>query len=117
MVRRPALFKGEMEIARLVWQLGKATVRRAHGRCRRNGRWILPPCSWHTYRRLEARVTMPQQLAGHTRVYASKVHPITVIRETVEGLIDQRFSGAARPCHCYSISSRIAESMPTRFPN
>ena len=30
MTERPALSKGEMEVARILWQLGRATVREVH---------------------------------------------------------------------------------------
>ena len=105
MVRRPALSKGEMEIARLVWQLGKATVRELHG--------AMPPqrkmdfATVQTYlRRLEAKGYVRSELAGHTRVYASKVHPSTVIRETVGGLIDRLFGGEALPLLQHLIEDR-----------
>jgi predicted transcriptional regulator len=105
MARRPALSKGEIEIARLVWQLGRATVREAHG--------ALPPerkmdfATVQTYlRRLEAKGYVRSGLAGHTRVYAPKVHPSTVIRETVEGLIDRLFGGETLPLLQHLIEDR-----------
>ena len=30
MTQRPSLSKGEMEVARVLWELGRATVRRVH---------------------------------------------------------------------------------------
>ncbi len=31
MSERPSLSKGELEVARVLWQLGRATVRQVHG--------------------------------------------------------------------------------------
>lgn len=48
-------------------------------------------------RRLEAKGYVRSNLSGHTRVYAPKVLPTTVIRETVGDLIDRLFGGEALP--------------------
>jgi len=105
MTRRPALSKGEMEVARVVWQLGQATVRQAHE--------ALPVArkmdfaTVQTYlRRLEAKGYVRSSLSGHTRVYAPKVQSTMVIRETVEDLIDRLFGGEALPLMQHLIEDR-----------
>ena len=92
---RPALSKGEMEVARIVWQLGRATVRETHE--------AMPPgrmdfATVQTYlRRLEAKGYVRSLLSGHARVYAAKIQPARVIRETVSDLLDRLFGGEALP--------------------
>jgi BlaI family transcriptional regulator, penicillinase repressor len=105
MARRPALSKGEMEVARAVWQLGEATVRQAHEAipAARN----MDFATVQTYlRRLEAKGYVRSSLAGHARVYAPKVMATTVIRETVEDLVDRLFGGEALPLVQHLIEDR-----------
>jgi BlaI family transcriptional regulator, penicillinase repressor len=105
MRRRPALSKGEMEVARAVWQLGQATVRQAHEAipAARN----MDFATVQTYlRRLEAKGYVRSSLAGHARVYAPRVLATTVIRETVEDLIDRLFGGEALPLVQHLIEDR-----------
>ena len=91
---RPALSKGEMEAARIVWQLGRATVRETHEAMLPQRRMDF--ATVQTYlRRLEAKGYLRSVLSGHTRVYAPKVQSTTVIRETVKDLIDRLFGGEA----------------------
>ncbi|MEN6558228.1 MAG: BlaI/MecI/CopY family transcriptional regulator [Thermoguttaceae bacterium] len=102
---RPALSKGEMEVARIIWQLGRATVRETHES-------MLPPrrmdfATVQTYlRRLEAKGYIRSEIANHARVYAPKVRPATVIRETVKDMIDRLFGGEALPLMQHLIEDR-----------
>ena len=57
-------------------------------------------------RRLEAKGYVRSRLSGHTRVYTAKVHPTTVIRETVEDMIDRLFGGEAFPLMQHLIEDR-----------
>jgi BlaI family penicillinase repressor len=105
MAKRPALSKGEMEVARLVWELGQATVRQVHE--------ALPPerkidfTTVQTYlRRLDAKGYVRTWLQGRTRVYAPKVKPTTVIRETVGDLIERLFGGETLPLMQHLIEER-----------
>jgi BlaI family transcriptional regulator, penicillinase repressor len=96
MARRPALSKGEMEVARVVWKLRQATVRQSHEAIPAERKMDM--ATVQTYlRRLETKGYVRSSLAGHTRVYAPKVQPTTVIRETVGDLIDRLFGGEALP--------------------
>lgn len=96
MGRRPPPSKAEIEIARVLWRLGEATVRDVYE--------ALPPgraidfTTVQTYlRRLEAKGYARARLAGRTRVYAATVKPKTVIRETVDDLVQRLFDGDALP--------------------
>ncbi|MCA9072552.1 MAG: BlaI/MecI/CopY family transcriptional regulator [Planctomycetaceae bacterium] len=96
MADRPALSKGEMEVARVLWDLGSATVREVHE--------AFPPdreidfTTVQTYlRRLEQKGYARAKLQGRTRVYSPRVKPRTVIRETLDDLIDRLFGGETLP--------------------
>jgi predicted transcriptional regulator len=105
MTQRPALSKGEMEVARAVWQLGQATVRQAHEAMPAARKMDF--ATVQTYlRRLEAKGYVRSSLAGHTRIYAPKVQSTMVIRETVEDLIDRLFGGEALPLMQHLIEDR-----------
>ncbi|MBN1910950.1 MAG: BlaI/MecI/CopY family transcriptional regulator [Pirellulales bacterium] len=105
MTDRPALSKGETEVARLLWDLGQATVRQVHE--------ALPPertidfTTVQTYlRRLDTKGYVDTWLEGRTRVYAPKVQPSTVIRETVGELIERLFGGQTLPLMRHLIEDR-----------
>jgi len=94
--KRPPLSKGEMEVARLLWELGEATVRQVHE--------AFPAdrgvdfTTVQTYlRRLHTKGYARTWLKGRTRVYAPSVKPNTVIRETVGDLVDRLFGGQTVP--------------------
>ena len=57
-------------------------------------------------RRLEAKGYVRSRLSGHTRIYAAKVHSTTVIRETVEDMIDRLFGGETFPLVQHLIEER-----------
>lgn len=105
MTRRPALSKGEMEVARVLWELGKATVREVHEAFPEDA--AIEFTTVQTYlRRLEAKGYVSAKLKGRTRVYAPKVKPRTVIRETVDDLVDRLFGGESLPLMRHMIEER-----------
>ena len=105
MARRAALSKGEMEVARVVWLLGQATVRQTHEAIPSERKMDI--ATVQTYlRRLDVKGYVRSSLAGHTRVYTAKVQPTTVIRETVEDLIDRLFGGESLPLMQHLIEDR-----------
>ena len=86
MSKRPPLSKGEMEVARLLWELGEATVRQLFE--------AFPDdrdvdfTTVQTYlRRLETKGYARARLEGRIRVYEPKVKSRTVIRETLDDFI------------------------------
>lgn len=96
MENRPALSKGEMEVVRKVWELGTATVREVHESFPiERG---LDFATVQTYlRRLEAKGYLTGVLEGRIRKYSPRVRPRTVIRETVNDLVDRLFGGESMP--------------------
>jgi predicted transcriptional regulator len=105
MTDRPALSKGEMEVARVLWDLRRATVRQVFE--------AFPPersidfASVQTYlRRLEGKGYIRGELEGRVRVYTPRVRPTTVIRETVKELVDRLFGGETLPLVRHLIEDR-----------
>ncbi len=105
MAKRPSLSKGETEVARTVWRLGIATVRQACEAAASERKMDF--ATVQTYlRRLEAKGYVRSRLSGHVRIYTAKVHPATVIRETVKDMIDRLFGGETLPLMQHLIEER-----------
>lgn len=105
MTERPALSKGEMEVARVLWELGRGTVRQIHEAF--PARRDIDFATVQTYlRRLEAKGYVTGELEGRTRVYAPKVQPRMVIGQTIDELIDRLFGGEALPLMRHLIEDR-----------
>lgn len=105
MTDRPALSKGEMEVARLLWELGSASVRQVHEALPR-GRSVDFTTVQTYLRRLEAKGYANARLDGRVRIYTPRVKPKTVIRETVDDLIERLFAGEAMPLMRHLIEDR-----------
>jgi predicted transcriptional regulator len=105
MGERPQLSKGELSIARLLWEIGPATVRQVH-----SAMPVDRPMDFSTVqtylRRLEAKAYASSCLAGRTRVYKALAKPQTVIRDTVDDLIARLFGGEAMPLVRHLIEDR-----------
>ena len=96
MAKRPALAKSELEVARIVWRLGEATVREVLD--------ALPPkrgldfATVQTYlRRLASKGYLRVRQRGRTNVYASSVEPGRVLRELIDDFVDRVFDGDTLP--------------------
>ncbi len=102
---RPALAKSELEVARLVWRLGSATVRQVLD--------ALPEerdvdfKTVQTYlRRLEAKGYLKTRTEGRSKVYLPRVRPDRVVREVVNDFMDRLFDGEAIPLFQHLINDR-----------
>lgn len=105
MVDRPALSKGEMEIARVLWEVGPATVRQVFDSMP-SGR-NMDFTTVQTYlRRLETKGHATSTLEGRYRVYSSRTRSRTVIRETVDDLVQRLFGGDSMPLVRHLIEDR-----------
>ena len=102
---RPGLSQSELETARVLWELGEATVREVHDAFTAHR-----PADFTTVqtwlRRLEAKGYVKTRLEGRHRVYSARVRPRTVIRETVDDLLDRLFGGHALPLMKHLIEER-----------
>jgi predicted transcriptional regulator len=105
MSERPALSKGEMEVARVLWELGQATVRQVH-QAFPDDREI-DFATVQTYlRRLETKGYVSGRLEGRTRIYSPKVEPRKVIGKTIDDLIERLFGGETLPLVRHLIEDR-----------
>ncbi len=105
MTERPTLSKGELEIARVLWELKQATVREVHDQFSLAKE--IDFATVQTYlRRLEKKGYAKTHLDGRTRVYSPKVRPKTVIRETVNDFLDRLFGGESMPLMQHLIEER-----------
>ena len=109
MARRPALSKSEMEAARIVWNLGQATVRQVFEAfpAQRN----IDFSTVQTYlRRLQVKGYLHAKRQGRAMVYRPRVRPDEVIRQTVDDLVSRLFDGQTIPLLHYLIrDSSISE--------
>lgn len=109
MSQRPALSKAEMEIARIVWDLQKATVREVLDALP-NGRDIDYKTVQTFLRRLESKGYLSSKRNGRSLVYTAKVRPNQVIRETVKDFVGRLFDGETLPLVEHLIREQGLES-------
>ncbi|MCC7335625.1 MAG: BlaI/MecI/CopY family transcriptional regulator [Pirellulaceae bacterium] len=92
MVERPDLSKWEMDVARIVWEIGPASVREVHERLAQQRE--IDFTTVQTYlRRMESKGYLNSKLQGRIRIYSARTRPGTVIREIVNDLVDRLFGG------------------------
>ena len=96
MPARPGLSKAEMEVARILWNRGAATVREVLE--------SLPPTrkldykTVQTYlRRLEAKGYLFAQLEGKSIRYRPRIQPAQVLRTTIDDFVTRLFDGEPLP--------------------
>jgi predicted transcriptional regulator len=105
MSKRPALAKSELEVARIVWRLGAASVRQVLD--------ALPPernldfKTVQTYlRRLDAKGYLRTRREGRAKVYLPRVRPDEVVREVIDDLVQRLFGGDSLPLFQHLIQDR-----------
>lgn len=105
MNERPALSKSEMEVARVLWEIGPASVREIHGKLVLQRQ--IEQVTVQTYlRRLEQKGYATSELQGRARIYSAKARPRTVIRQTVDDLVERLFGGETMPLVRHLIEER-----------
>lgn len=105
MKSRPALSKGEMEVARTLWEIGPASVRNVHDALVQVRE--IDFATVQTYlRRLESKGYVTSRLEGRVRIYSAKARPYAVIRETVDDLVNRLFGGDTMPLVRHLIEDR-----------
>ena len=102
---RPALAKSELEVARIVWRLGSATVRQILEQLPKNRGLELKTVQTYL-RRLEAKGYVKTRKEGRSKVYIPKIRPDRVVREVVDDFIDRMFDGEAIPLLQHLINDR-----------
>jgi BlaI family transcriptional regulator, penicillinase repressor len=94
-----------MEVAHVLWTLGTATVRQVHGAFPTER--SIDFTTVQTYlRRLEAKGYVRGRLQGRTCVYTPKIKPRTVIRDTIDELVERLFGGETLPLVRHLIEER-----------
>ncbi len=102
---RPAMAKSELEIARIVWKLGSATVREVLEQLPKNRN--LDFKTVQTYlRRLESKGYFKTKKGGRSKVYLAKVRADRVVREVVDDFMERLFDGEAIPLLQHLINDR-----------
>lgn len=105
MARRAALSKAELEIARIVWNLGGGTVRQVFESLPAERQ--LDYKTVQTYlRRLEAKGYLHAAREAKSTRYRPRIRASQVVRETIEDFLTRLFDGEALPLVEYLISSR-----------
>jgi BlaI family penicillinase repressor len=105
MAKRPDPSKGEMEVARIVWGLGEATVGQVFEAFPKERQ--LDYTTVQTYlRRLEAKGYLHTRRDRRTKLYSAKVPPSQVIRQMVADLTDRLFGGETLPLLRHLIQDR-----------
>jgi predicted transcriptional regulator len=105
MAERPGLSKGELEVARVLWDLGRATVRQVHEAFPADRRMDFTTVQTYL-RRLETKGYVRAALDGRTRVYSPRIKSQTVIRETLDDLVERLFGGETLPLVRHLIEER-----------
>ena len=99
------LSKGEMEVVRLLWELAPASVRQIHEALPQDR--AMDFATVQTYlRRLETKGYAKSSLEGHVRIYSARTKARTVIRETVDDLVNRLFAGDTMPLMRHLIEDR-----------
>ena len=89
---RAEISKGELEVARVVWRLGEATLGAIFAAFPKRRK--LDYTTVQTFlRRLEAKGYLRTRREGRNKIYSARVRPSTVIGERVDDLMDRLFDG------------------------
>jgi predicted transcriptional regulator len=103
--KRPALSKGELEVARVVWERGAGTLGEIYEAV--SAARGLDYTTVQTYlRRLELKGYLKSSRRGRTKIYAPKVRPTQVIGETIDDLLNRLFDGEVVPLMRHLIEDR-----------
>jgi BlaI family transcriptional regulator, penicillinase repressor len=105
MAKRPVPAKSELEVARIVWELGGATVRQVL-EALPEGRQLDFKTVQTYLRRLEAKGYLRTRREGRSKVYSPRVRPGQVIGEVVDDLMNRLFDGQVLPLFQHLVNDR-----------
>lgn len=105
MSKRPAVARSELEVARIVWELGEASVRQVLDAL--PGERELDFKTVQTYlRRLEAKGYLRTRREGRTKIYLPRVRPQQVVREVIDDVLKLLYRGQSLPLFQHLIEDR-----------
>jgi BlaI family penicillinase repressor len=113
MAKRAKISRGEMEVARSVWELGEATVGQVFDSLAQ--RKVIEYSTVQTYlRRLEAKGYLKTRRQGRHKIYRPRVGAGQVVRETVDDLVERLFGGQPLALWQHLIQDRGITAEETR---
>lgn len=113
MAKRAAISRGELDVARVVWELGDATVGQVFDSL--SGRKEIDYSTVQTYlRRLEAKGYLKTRRRGRHKIYRPRVGAGQVVRETVDDLVERLFDGQPLALWQHLIEERQITAEETR---
>ena len=89
---RPLPARSELEVARIVWRLGRSTVRQVLDLLP-EGRGLDFKTVQTYLRRLEAKGYLQSSQEGRTKVYSPRVQPRHVIGQVMDDVVERLFGG------------------------
>jgi predicted transcriptional regulator len=105
MAKRGVPAPSELEVARIVWNLGSATVRQVLDAL--PGERELDFKTVQTYlRRLAAKGYLRSRREGRTMIYSPRIQPRRVIGQVVDDLMNRLFDGEVFPLFQHLIEDR-----------
>ncbi|HWY85485.1 MAG TPA: BlaI/MecI/CopY family transcriptional regulator [Gemmataceae bacterium] len=105
MAKLSDLSKGEMEVARVIWELGEATLGEIFAAYHKDREGDYSTVQTYV-RRLEAKGYVRSRRDGRGKRYRPKVAPSQVIRRTLEDLANRLTGGDAMPLVRHLIEDR-----------
>jgi predicted transcriptional regulator len=103
--KRPSLAKSELEVARIVWNLGSASVRQVLEAMPADRG--LDFKTVQTYlRRLEAKGYLRTRTEGRTKIYTAKVRPQQVVHQVIDDMLRLLFGGESLPLIQHLVEER-----------
>ena len=113
MAKRLVPARSELEVARVVWDLGSATVRQVLDALPKERE--LDFKTVQTYlRRLAVKGYLRTRREGRTMIYSPRVQPNRVIGEVVDDLMNRLFDGEVFPLFQHLIEDRGISDDETR---
>jgi len=94
MGKRAAISRAETEVARIVWSLGKATVREVYESFPAKRRPAFSTIQTYLSR-LEKKGYLRVRMEGRTKLYRTRARPSRVVQESVEEFLNRLFDGEA----------------------
>jgi predicted transcriptional regulator len=113
MARRASMSRGELEVARAVWELGEAAVGQVFDALAK--RREIDYSTVQTYlRRLEAKGYLKTRRNGRQKIYRPRIDAGQVVRETVDDLLERLFGGEPLALWQHLIQDRGITAEETR---